>query len=78
MASTSGVLTICLDALDVLEGDHFPPERKADALRLLRARLPELGPKDAEKYYKVVEARRHRPTRGGEDVLPDPGLNWSF
>ena len=72
---SSGVLTLCLDAYDVLQGPQFPPERKLDALRLLRARLPELSTKDADKYYKMLPTIRQRYVRGGSDgdVVRAPG-----
>lgn len=75
MTATSSGLLICLGAIEVLYGDQFPPERKLDALRLLRARLPELSTKDADKYYKMLPTIRQRYVRGGSDgdVVRAPG-----
>lgn len=75
MSSSTGVLTLCLDAFTVIEDPAFSESLKADARRLLRARLPELSPKDAEKYYKMLPAIRDRFVLVGPvgDVEGTPG-----
>ncbi len=61
------LLTELLDRYAVLvdpnraEGDLA----QLDALRFLRARLPELGQKDTDKYYKALPAIRDRYIRIG-------------
>ncbi len=93
MSGPRGVLTICLDAYRVIVDPQFPSERKIEAHWLLRARLPELGTKDTDQYYKSIPAIRERYMGGGpagdgvdqgvevevaSAALPDPGLDWSF
>lgn len=49
-----------------------------DALRFIRARLPELGQKDTDKYYKALPAIRDRYIRigpPGDVVRPTAGVD---